>query len=106
MGGQAHQGALIGDPGEFPAGEVCPFAVQFDPTDLKASLTTFSDGRSKLTTSGTERLTNAVSGESVSVRLGGSIVSTPLPNGDARLSAHGRVLLFISRGTWAVRPST
>jgi hypothetical protein len=89
---------LIGEPFEFPAGEVCSFAVLVDTTDLKASLTTFSNGRSLLTTSGTERLTNSVSGESASVRLGGSIVTTPLANGDVRSSAHGRVLLFYLAG--------
>jgi hypothetical protein len=32
------------------------------------------------------------------VRLGGSIVTTPLSNGDVRSSAHGRALLFYVAG--------
>jgi hypothetical protein len=83
---------------EFAAGEVCPFPTVIDGTGLKATVTTFSDGHTVFRATGTQRVTNALSEESVSLRVAGSGVNTLLPSGDLRLTSRGRVLLFYLEG--------
>ena len=84
-------------PQEFAAGEVCPFPILVDP-DVKAWQTTFSNGRDLFQAKGTMRVTNTLSGESVSLHVAGPVTSTLLPNGDVRSTARGRVLLFYFAG--------
>jgi hypothetical protein len=86
------------EPDEFAAGEVCPFPILVDPTDVKAWQTTFSNGRALFQAKGTMRVKNTHSGGSVSLRVAGPVTSTVLPNGDVRSTARGRVLLFYFAG--------
>jgi hypothetical protein len=83
---------------EIAAGEVCPFPMVLDETARKGTLTTFSDGHTVIHAKGTVRVTNALSEESVSLRIAGSIEDTQLPNGDLRSIASGRNLLFYLEG--------
>jgi hypothetical protein len=81
------------DPFEVPAGEICPFLLQFDP-DLAGRTATFSDGRTLTNVRGTMEVTNASTGESVSLHLAFSFVDRPLPDGGVRSTARGQSLLF------------
>ena len=83
---------------EIAAGEVCPFPMVLDETALKATLTTFSDGHTVIHAKGRVRVTNALSDESVSLRIAGSIEDRLLSNGDTRSTARGRNLLFYLSG--------
>jgi hypothetical protein len=85
------------DPFELPAGEICPFPTQFDP-NLTGRITTFSDGRTLRHVRGTMQVTNGLTGESVSLHVGGSITETPLPDGGVRSVASGPTLLFYVAG--------
>jgi hypothetical protein len=82
------------EPVEFAAGEVCPFPYLDDASDQKTTLTTFSDGRQLIKTNGPERVTNLLTGESVSMHIAGSIVFEPLADGGVRATARGRLLLY------------
>lgn len=86
---------LVTEPLEFPAGEVCPFAVRFETIATNTSVKTFPDGRTLITGRSTERVTNLASGESVDLKTGGSILLAPLPNGDQRIVARGRTLIYL-----------
>jgi hypothetical protein len=82
------------EPVEFAAGEVCPFVVLDDASDQQTTLTTFSDGRQLVKTNGTERVTNVLSGESLSMPIAGSVMYEPLANGGLRATSRGRILLY------------
>jgi hypothetical protein len=83
------------EPLEFPAGDVCPFPVLIEPVASNQSIKTFPDGRMLVTGRGRERVTNLDSGESIVVTTSGSLLITPLPNGDLRLVARGQALFFL-----------
>jgi hypothetical protein len=83
---------------ELAAGELCPFPTVVDGTGLKATVTTFSDGHTVFHAKGTQRVTNSLSDESVSLRVAGSIADRLLPNGDLRSTARGRNVLFYLEG--------
>jgi hypothetical protein len=88
---------VIDEPEEFAAGDVCPFAVLIEP-DLVGRATTFSDGRTQTRLRGTVGVTNASSGESVSLGVSASATVTELPDGDLRSTTRGRALLFYAEG--------
>jgi hypothetical protein len=83
------------EPLEFAAGEVCAFPVRFETIATNASVKTFPNGRTLITGRSTERVTNLASGESVDLETGGSLLLAPLPNGNQRILARGRTLIFL-----------
>ena len=59
------------EPFTFPAGQVCAFPLQVEPLRDKEKVTTFSDGRMRLTGSFVARLTNTENGRSIVVNASG-----------------------------------
>jgi hypothetical protein len=59
------------EPFTFPAGQVCSFPLQVEALRDKEKITTFSDGRMRLTGSFVARLTNPESGRSIVVNASG-----------------------------------
>lgn len=57
---------VLGTPGPIvnPAGEPCAFQVNFDPIEIKPTITTFSDGREVVKLKGYGTLSNPASGAS------------------------------------------
>jgi hypothetical protein len=86
---------LVMEPLEFPAGEVCAFPARLETLATNISIKTFPDGRTLITGRSTERVTNLASGESVDLKTSGSILITPLPNGDERIVARGRTIIYL-----------
>jgi hypothetical protein len=86
---------LDAEPLEFAAGEVCPFPVRLEYVATNASAKTFPSGRTLLTGRSTERATNLASGESIDLKTHGSILTSPLPNGDQRIVARGRQIIYL-----------
>ena len=84
------------DPVQFPAGEVCAFAVELEPLVNKLKMKTFSSGRMMITGTLKARVTNlhADPDRSMVVNISGRVTITPLPNGNARVVAAGRQLLI------------
>jgi hypothetical protein len=86
------------DDSSYEGGEdVCGFLLQFD-LDLNLRVATFSDGRTLTNVRGTWQLANALTGESATFRIAGSVRGTQLPNGDFREDVRGQFLLFYFPG--------
>jgi hypothetical protein len=85
------------EPVQFDAGDVCAFPILIDP-DVQLKFTTFSNGRTMTNGSGTDEVTNTLTGESVSLHVAGSTVNTELPSGDFQSTARGQIPLFYLAG--------
>ena len=85
---------LVNEPQEFPAGVVCPFPVLLESVGGNESITFFASGRFHITGSGSVRVTNLDSDESIVLGGAGSISFRPLPDGNLAITGSGRNLIF------------
>ena len=80
-----------------PAGVVCPFAVSVDSVGINETLTVLTNGRTFITGSSFERVTNLDNGKSVIVNVSGPTTVTDT-NGFPTFVARGRNLWGIHAG--------
>jgi hypothetical protein len=84
--------------GAWAAGDVCDFALEAETVQSNWTLTTFRDGRQVVTGTGTTRLTNVDTGESILVRDSGRLTITDISEEETRFDFHGRFVLWFYEG--------
>jgi len=82
------------EPLEFDASVVCGFPVLIEGSGHQ-SVISFLSGREMIVGSGSTRITNVATGQSIVLSSTGHFVQTPLPDGTVRLTANGQSLFFL-----------